>query len=423
MAGNISNFISNAIVMVLLFYTMAQFVPLRVRWWKLALFLLYLPVQFVWRAYAISSGNEFLFNFQSYVVVPVIIIVLVIWAYGGPLWKRILFLVYLVTTIGVSERIAILIVQPNPDIALEFYVLDHADPIFITLAIVVTLVMLMVMGLSIWAARVIKLRKFNLAFLVFPIFPLGQIILLSGIIRAQPQFNNALIIGVIICFIANLAILIVMLEQDKKQTLQEELRTTRHTMELQQSHYKELESRREALSKIRHDFNNQLAAISQLINTGQQDSARDLITTLSYEIINTKENPYCDIPVINAILLDKAQTCEDLGINLAVDLNLPPAMAIQQMHLCSIFGNLMDNAIAACKQVGGAADIKLSSMVDGDYLFIRISNPSPPQPKKPAPGRGQGSRILQDIAVQYEGGYRGVYEDGMYIAVVSVLAG
>jgi len=245
----------------------------------------------------------------------------------------------------------------------------------------------------------------------------------SGIIFTDMQINAAIIVGAIIGFISIAVLLVVMVEQDKKLTLQEELRATRHTMELQQSHYKELESRREALSKIRHDFNNQLAAISQLIHTGQQDSAHDLITTLSHEIINTKENPYCDIPVINAILLDKAQVCEGLGINLDVDLNLPSTMAIQPMHLCSIFGNLMDNAIAACKQVGGVAGIKLSSMVDGDYLFIRICNPSPPQPKKQAPGRGQGSRILQDIAVQYDGDYRGVFEDGMYTAVVSLLAG
>jgi hypothetical protein len=43
-------------------------------------------------------------------------------------------------------------------------------------------------------------------------------------------------------------------------------------------------------------------------------------------------------------------------------------------------------------------------------------------PKKTIQGRGYGSRILSDFAARYNGDYRTEYKDGIYTAVVSLLA-
>jgi len=229
-------------------------------------------------------------------------------------------------------------------------------------------------------------------------------------------------VGVLICFISIIALLFILLEQDKKITLQEELRETRHAMELEQSHYKEVDKRRAELSKIRHDFNNQLAAIGNLIQLGDEDTAQEMIKSLSSEIIKTKENPYCHIPVINAILLDKNQVCEEHCIALEVDLDLPQTLEVQPLHLCSVFSNLLDNAINASKNTKfkNTPLIRLNSTVDGDYLFIKVANPSNKPPKTPAPGRGYGSRILSDIAARYSGDYRVEYKGGVYTAIVAL---
>ncbi|MDR1615398.1 MAG: GHKL domain-containing protein [Syntrophomonadaceae bacterium] len=94
------------------------------------------------------------------------------------------------------------------------------------------------------------------------------------------------------------------------------------------------------------------------------------------------------------------------------------------MHLCSIFGNLLDNAIDACRQKKGSDTpiIQLNSMVDGDYLFIKLVNPSGKPVKTPVRGRGYGSsRILSDLACRYGGGYQSEHKDGVFTAVVSLL--
>jgi len=249
------------------------------------------------------------------------------------------------------------------------------------------------------------------------IYAINQFISLQTI-----EINLLSVVAMLGMLVGNIVVLQILLTNSKKKEMEDELREARHAMELEQAHYLEVEKRRGELSKIRHDFNNQLASIGQLIRAGEESSVQDMISSLSKEIVETKENPYCNIPVINAILIDKAQTCSELGIGLAVNLELPPTITVEQMHLCSIFGNLLDNAITACKQVSDKPTIQLSTMVDGDYLFIKAANPTKEPQKKPAPGRGQGSRILSDLAARYGGDYRAEYKDGVFTAVVSLLA-
>jgi len=237
-------------------------------------------------------------------------------------------------------------------------------------------------------------------------------------------FNALATSGVMAMLIGNIAILQILITNSKKEEAENELQKTRHATELEQSYYREVEKRREELTKIRHDFNNQLTAIGRLINVGEENSAKDMIKTLSDEIMGTRENPYCNIPVVNAILLDKMQLCEQSGITLSVELDLPANLSVEQMHLCSIFSNLLDNAINACKQQKHiqAPTIQLNSMVDGDYLFIKSTNPSNEPPKKPLSGRGYGSKILSDLSARYGGSYRTEYKNNAFTAVVSLLA-
>jgi len=275
--------------------------------------------------------------------------------------------------------------------------------------------------LSIFIWRMLATRKVQSLFLLFFILPIGQIITVYSFMFSI--WTAPWVIGVLLSFVADLVLLTYTIAQETKTELEETLRETRHQMELEQFHYQEVERRRQDLTKIRRDFNKQLVSVAQLVRSGEESPAQALIRSLSAEINKTKENPYCAIPVVNAILTEKARECAAAGIGFDVELDMPARLSVEPMHLCSIFSNLMDNAINACKQIRGETPaIRLCSKVDGDYLFIKAVNPSAAPPKKPLPGRGYGTRILSDLAARYGGNYQSEYRDGMYTAVASLLA-
>ena len=231
------------------------------------------------------------------------------------------------------------------------------------------------------------------------------------------------LIGMFFALLVTLPLGIYTAFKDRKLAHEKELEEIRHHIELEKAHYLEIERRRDELAKLRHDFNNQLATIARLVRSGEDVNAQAMISTLADEIRRTQEYTYCSIPVVDAMLSEKAEECKTAEVGLEVSLDIPVQLSVEQTHLCSIFGNLLDNALTACKKLVNRENlvIRLSSMIDGDYLFIRIINPSDAPGEKPAKGRGYGTRILSGIAARYEGEYLYEYSEGVFSATVSLM--
>lgn len=183
-----------------------------------------------------------------------------------------------------------------------------------------------------------------------------------------------------------------------------------------------MEEIREELAKIRHDFNNQLAAAYRLTEQGETRQARELLDGLRNEVAQNKEYTYCGNGIVNAVLIEKAEFCKKAGIRLQLDLNIYEEPGIRPMHLCSVFSNLLDNAIQA---VGGAGEqerfVTARASRKGDYLHVKVENPVVPVKPQTGRKRGYGHEILKEIAGLYEGEFWTRQKDGMYTACISLL--
>lgn len=274
--------------------------------------------------------------------------------------------------------------------------------------------------LSVLLFRTISMRRFRVFYLLFIIFPMSWLLFIQYAFFPLPDmvFVAATALGFLGCFM----LLHYTFEEEKKATLEQELRDIRHTMELEQAHYRAVEERREELARIRHDFNNQLAVIGRLVENGEKEDAEQMIRRMAEDIDHTKENPYCGIPVVNAVLQEKAEICAEKGIGLEAELEIPADLSVEPLYLCSIFANLLDNAIRASERSEASAPcIDVTAKTDGDYLFIRTVNPSK-SPQPTAPGHGYGSAILDDLSRRYGGSYYTAWRDGIFTANVSLLA-
>lgn len=264
-------------------------------------------------------------------------------------------------------------------------------------------------------------RKLPVFLCLFLILPLGQAFLLYSL--SFSEWSVFWVLGLILSIAAIVLLLIHTGLQEEKSRARDALQEMQHRRNLEKAHFAAVEQRRAELDEIQNDFHEKLETIAALIRTGGEDAAREGISELAEKIARTRENPYCSIPVINAVLTEKAHDCADAGIALSIQLHLPDMLDIESTHLCSIFSNLLDNAIAACKQlqIEKKPVIHLTSMVDGDYLFIKSVNPSAPPSKQRLPGRGYGSRILADLAARYGGSYQSSYHGGEFISVMALL--
>ncbi|MGN0202920.1 MAG: GHKL domain-containing protein [Coprococcus sp.] len=223
--------------------------------------------------------------------------------------------------------------------------------------------------------------------------------------------------------VLDLLLVCIQFNQAEKDSLEKELRELRYQNQLERQHYQNVEARREEMAKIRHDYNNLLTSVLGLLHMGKSEEAEQAITTLLSRVEQTREYPYCGIPIVNVILAEKQKDCEKNGITLQIDLLIPEDVAVDQIDLCSAFSNLLDNAIRACIQLPPEKTriITLNVGIQGDYLIIRCDNPAKKAPGERPEGSGYGNKILKDIARRYNGSFCTEFSEGTYTARLVLL--
>ena len=118
----------------------------------------------------------------------------------------------------------------------------------------------------------------------------------------------------------------------------------------------------------------------------------------------------------------------DAGISFVADVRLPEHLNIENIDLCSILQNLLDNAIDASKKEE-VKDIHIKMCQQKNYLSITIKNRSSADVLKTNPGllttkadkkaHGIGTRIVKKLVDKYDGAIDYSMDSGYF--VVSVL--
>lgn len=216
-----------------------------------------------------------------------------------------------------------------------------------------------------------------------------------------------------------LILLIIMFSQSEKETLENELRETKRKKELEHISHREIAKRRERLLKFSMDNSEIIRNIEKLLEEGNIRETEQLLEKLLNKIELTREYPYCGIPIVNVVLWEKKKECDKHGIKIEVNLRLPEQLSIEQMDICSVFSNMLDNAIRACKKSGTDAEIKVEAGIVGKYLIMKCENTSVNAPGKIPEGSGYGLKILKDIANRYEGMFQHEYKNQKYYAQLS----
>lgn len=237
---------------------------------------------------------------------------------------------------------------------------------------------------------------------------------------SSPTLTLILCAVIIVLFVIAFLIL---REVQKKRTLLSDYEALNQLHELESEHYRHIENQRKELLALEQQFNEKLSVIYEKILSDEYSVAKELAAELMEQVTATKEYSFCSNPVINAVLTQKQHLCEQQSISFHAEISILDCSPINKIHLCSVFSNLLDNAIHACKALpaGTPRSITVSAKQHGDYLHVKVLNPSlPPVEKSHTPGHGYGQKILADIASLYHGEFFTEFADGIYKAALSL---
>lgn len=271
-----------------------------------------------------------------------------------------------------------------------------------------------------------KWFKHSYLFLLFPVY---QTILLVVFLLSDLRSGAVvMLIGwltVIFEIALDMSIIWFVNGNMKKLEVEEKLTTLYNQRQYELDYYRSMNRRIEEIRSIRHDFMNQVQTAYVLLQkqeTAADDlvlchaALKDLTDKVNRVLKEYKQGSYCENPVLDAILALKAEAAGERGIRMEIDCELGKIARLSEMEICSLFGNLLDNAIEGCEKVAqGEKWIKLLVREESAKISVYCENTSCipvslrdenklwTSRKKEKENHGIGLKVIEKICSKYNG--------------------
>ena len=255
-----------------------------------------------------------------------------------------------------------------------------------------------------------------------PIFALPVSTILIIYVIAQYAYSlvdtkSVALVAVSIVFLVSSNILVFYLfekqlrqdEAAKKSTL------IQQQLQYQTQYYRELAEKYKLSNKTIHDTKNQLFAISAAISGNDIDAAKRKIDDLCKNAAGGESFVKTGNEALDALINTKYKDKKDLNIKFKHNIAINAKNKIDNIDLCIIIGNALDNAIEACAKIGGndEKEISLTIKQANNYLAVEMTNPAS-EPVKKVNGKiasgkkekelhGFGMQSMEEIVNKYNG--------------------
>lgn len=126
--------------------------------------------------------------------------------------------------------------------------------------------------------------------------------------------------------------------------------------EMQENQYIMQKRYIEETSKQRHDFRHFIITLNTLAENGELNSLKEYLTKYMEILPKLNTKTYCKNNAVNALLNYYAQFETENGIHTEWDIVLPDNLSISEPDICSLLGNMIENAISGCMTLSDKND-------------------------------------------------------------------
>lgn len=205
----------------------------------------------------------------------------------------------------------------------------------------------------------------------------------------------------------------------KSNSEAEQLRMIRQQEEYRISYAKNIKEQYEEIRRMRHDMKQNLAVISALYREHKYNEANEYAGRVSDNLEKIEMVVDVHNDFINAILNSKLSIASEYGIRV-ICVSSSNIDGINDIDLCSLLGNILDNAIEAAKHCqNGCIEVSIRSEENAVLVIIANTisesvldkNKELKSTKKNFSCHGYGVKTIRSIAEKYKG-TASFYEEG-----------
>lgn len=194
---------------------------------------------------------------------------------------------------------------------------------------------------------------------------------------------------------------------------EKELLTMRDAMVTQR--FAELEDVMEKNRQLSHDLKHHVLVLKNFEKEGNYEGIHNYIEEIDHEFFETKKRVWIGNEIADMLLEQKRTQAIQEGIAFTIQAVPLAEWLFNDSETCSLLGNLLDNAIEACKRMEENTDKWISIKIENQkqLLFIKIENSineapfmkngRPVSVKQDKLRHGYGLKGVERIVNKYEG--------------------
>ena len=183
----------------------------------------------------------------------------------------------------------------------------------------------------------------------------------------------------------------------------------------------EIQNMYRQMQEWRHDYRNHIQNMKNRLD-GDQGELEQYLDELADDLTQTDTSIQTGNVMADAVLNSKLSVAEQKSIQLNVKAHIPKGIEMTDVEMCSVLGNLLDNAIEACEKLPcdkRFLRVYIDNFKGQFYLSVQNSSPSIQRDKgifrtTKAGTHGFGLFRIDRIAKKYGGYVNRQYEEGVF---------
>ena len=146
-------------------------------------------------------------------------------------------------------------------------------------------------------------------------------------------------------------------------------------LEMQESQFESQQQYMESFARTRHDFRQNILTMKNLYHEGNFEQL-GLYIDEYYDALPVPETrQYCCNRALNALLNFYAGKAKENEIPVSFRIDIPQKISVSDIDLCTIIGNILENAVAASLEIPvERRSLLLSGLVQNNRLYIVATN-------------------------------------------------
>ncbi|WP_371025237.1 ATP-binding protein [Paraclostridium ghonii] len=260
-----------------------------------------------------------------------------------------------------------------------YYSLRYDKLIFLEINILINLLLIYIVTIINVLRLKVNLNNKQYKYIFFSIIlNLLSAILIFGTIYKTTQTVTNLALDVVIVLISssililNILFMWLITRVIKDSNLRAENKCIKENIQLQHQYYLNIQESQLKVKKLYHDMKNHMICIENLY--GKNEYIENINNQLKEcnSIFNTNNM------ILDIILNDKQRISKSKGIDLLANINFRECDFIDGADVCSIFSNMIDNAIEACEKIEDKNILKrinIKGTIVRSLYIIKCENP------------------------------------------------